>query len=117
MIDDIQNSTDTASVFDDLGGQEAKSEAQQISSAPSDQPGERQPEVLLNNDINAVSDYIKDLETLVIAKVLHKIHIAYYRAWTSDLRGARSLISRLNRRRNEIIAKKQGKLPTHLQTG
>lgn len=117
MVDDIQNSDDTASVFGDLADNTATPKPR-LETTP-DQPEAKLVSTVdhLGKEIASVSDYIKDLETLVIAKVLHKIHMSYYRAWTNDLRHAHGLISRLNRRRTEISAKLEGRAKHDLQTG
>lgn len=117
MVDDIQNSSDTASVFDALGKNSNKKTDSDASGNSDLKSGRERTIGHLNREIEGASDYIKDLETLVIAKVLHKIHIAYYRAWTNDLRHAYSLICRLNRRKTEIGAKLAGKLDQKVQTG
>ena len=140
MADDIQNSDDTASVFDNLAEKtdsaptDVAIDAEQVA-APSDPLSDELDSVgtnettteqkitpndvtdRLSREIHSVSGHIRDLEMLALAKVFHKIHISYYRSWTSDIREAFNLVTRMNRRKNEIEAKRSGKLPQDYRTG
>ncbi len=143
MVDDIQNSDDTASVFDDLA--ENSTDQSKSEASPLDDPGmtETAPQQdatpttsasstqtapvgshtkvdkidQIKAEIGCISGHIRDLEMLVLARVFHKLHPSYYRSWTSDIRETFNLVTRLNRRKNEIRDKRSGKLPQDYRTG
>jgi hypothetical protein len=143
VVDDIQNSDDTASVFDDLAEKSVvdpaveagltvetgdSAEASTVvddqtaaAKAPSPSPAANHAKVdkidQIKLEIHSVSRHIRDLEMLVLARVFHKIHPSYYRSWTSDIRESFNLVTRLNRRIREIRDKRAGKLPQDYRTG